>query len=1068
MMDQPNHSDRPARRTALIAQELSRYNVDIAALSETRLADEGSVSENSGGYTFFWKGYRPEERRIHGVGLAIRNTLLKACPDNPIGISARLMKLRIPLTNNRHITLFSCYAPTLQSDEEDKDVFYSCLDEEIRRVRSSDKILILGDFNARVGRNNIPWPNIMGSHGLGNLNPNGHRLLTLCAQNELFITNTAFQMKDIHKGTWTHPRSKHCHMIDYCITRQRDRQDVTITRAMRGAECWTDHYLLRSKLALRIRPPIRRQPPKKKLNCASLQNEEIRTQLADATAEAMSASLPPGINDGWRKFSENLMTAAKEVLGYSTRKNKDWFDSNLENVQTLLANKHKALAAHLANPTSSRLREQWKQARSTAQQALRSMENQWWLKLSEQIQGYADAGDLHNFYDALKRVYGPTDKSLAPVRERDGIRLLTSKQDIMKRWKEHYSTLLNTRNPSTPSCIESIPQLPTKIQLSEPPTLQEVSSAIKNLKNNKSPGADGVPGEVLKFGGAATLNKLHQLIMKIWDMEEVPQDWKNARIISIYKNKGDRATCGNSRGISLLAVAGKVLARVILSRLNKYIVDEVCPESQCGFRKNRGTIDMLFVARQIQEKAREQQRDLCVAFIDLSKAFDTVDRQMLWRVLSKFGCPDKFVKMIRAFHSGMSATVFVGGEESDPFEVNVGVKQGCAMAPVLFNIFLAAAHLLFNQRLDSDVGTVITYRMDGSLFNLQRLRARTKVSHVRICELQYADDCALLAHTPAALQRSVNTLKSVYTDLGLVINPDKTEIMYQWHDPPTTIPVIDLDTAPLKTTGEFIYLGGVLASSCQADSEVNRRICKASAAFARIRERVISSHSLRLATKVATYRAICLSILLYGSETITIYSRHIRLLERFHIRCIREMLGLTWRDRVTHVDMLARVGLPSIECIIAKNQLRWVGHVRRMTEERYPRIVLYGQLSTGVRPAHGPKKRYKDHIKKTMKNFGMRPEDLEADSADRSQWRAKCYQGATVFQSSWAEMRELRRARRHQVRDLPHEDQAGLVCQYPGCGRQCRSRIGLHSHMRTHRTGPEAGRHVISDIAGLP
>ena len=103
-----------------------------------------------------------------------------------------------------------------------------------------------------------------------------------------------------------------------------------------------------------------------------------------------------------------------------------------------------------------------------------------------------------------------------------------------------------------------------------------------------------------------------------------------------------------------------------------------------------------------------------------------------------------------------------------------------------------------------------------------------------------------------------------------------------------------------------------------------------------------------------------------------------------------------------------------------------------------------------------------------MKNFGMRPEDLEADSADRSQWRAKCYQGAIDFQSSWAEMRELRRARRHQVRDLPLEEQAGLVCQYPGCGRQCRSRIGLHSHMRTHRTGPGAGRHVISDIAGLP
>ena len=155
MMDQPNHSERPARRTALISQELSRYSVDIAVLSETRLADEGSLTESMGGYTFFWKGYPQEERKIHGVGFAIRSTLLKSCPDNPIGLSARLMKMRIPLTNNRHITLLSCYAPTLQSDEDDKDAFYGRLDEEVRRVQSPDKLIVIGDFNARVGRANL-------------------------------------------------------------------------------------------------------------------------------------------------------------------------------------------------------------------------------------------------------------------------------------------------------------------------------------------------------------------------------------------------------------------------------------------------------------------------------------------------------------------------------------------------------------------------------------------------------------------------------------------------------------------------------------------------------------------------------------------------------------------------------------------------------------------------------------------------------------------------------------------------------------------------------------------------
>ena len=117
-----------------------------------------------------------------------------------------------------------------------------------------------------------------------------------------------------------------------------------------------------------------------------------------------------------------------------------------------------------------------------------------------------------------------------------------------------------------------------------PPTFSETLEAINSLRNKKSPGTDGLPGEVLKSGGAALHHELHQLNLSIWVAEEVPPQWKNVRIISIYKRKGDRPTCGNSRWISLLSVAGKVLAKLLLGRLNKNIVGRVCPESQCGFR----------------------------------------------------------------------------------------------------------------------------------------------------------------------------------------------------------------------------------------------------------------------------------------------------------------------------------------------------------------------------------------------------------------------------------------------------------------------------------------------------
>ena len=209
----------------------------------------------------------------------------------------------------------------------------------------------------------------------------------------------------------------------------------------------------------------------------------------------------------------------------------------------------------------------------------------------------------------------------------------------------------------------------------------------------------------------------------------MPQQWKDSRIISIYKKKGDRAICGNSRGIFLLSVSDKVLARILLKRLSTYIADKDCPESLCGFRRERGTVDMIFVKRQPQEKAREQNRHLCMAFIDLQKAFDTVNRRMLWHVMQKFGCPPKFVAVISEFHDNMTARVSIGGEETDTFGVEVGVKQGSVIVPVIFNVYLAAATFLFRQHAGPALGVGLTYRMDGGVLNLRRIQAATRVQH---------------------------------------------------------------------------------------------------------------------------------------------------------------------------------------------------------------------------------------------------------------------------------------------------------------------------------------------------
>ena len=115
-------------------------------------------------------------------------------------------------------------------------------------------------------------------------------------------------------------------------------------------------------------------------------------------------------------------------------------------------------------------------------------------------------------------------------------------------------------------------------------------------------------------------------------------------------------------------MAGKIFAKVMSTRFNKDIAEKILPDSQCGFRADRSTADMIFVCRQLLEKGREQGQTLSIAFIDLKKAFDTVNRNLLFSILERFGCPPVFLSLLRALHTGNTAAVRVGGKVSDSFE----------------------------------------------------------------------------------------------------------------------------------------------------------------------------------------------------------------------------------------------------------------------------------------------------------------------------------------------------------------------------------------------------------------
>ena len=165
-----------------------------------------------------------------------------------------------------------------------------------------------------------------------------------------------------------------------------------------------------------------------------------------------------------------------------------------------------------------------------------------------------------------------------------------------------------------------------------------------------------------------------------------------------------------------------------------------------------------------------------MAFIDLTKAFDSINREALWRILAKYGCPEKFISILRLLHDGMSARV-LGGTGGEAFEVRTGVKQGCVIAPTLFSIFISAIFHLIQDRLPH--GVEIIYRMDGGLFNLRRLKARSKTSTTSLIELQYAGDNCVCATSECKLQAILDAFTLAYESLGLSVNVKKIEVLFQ-------------------------------------------------------------------------------------------------------------------------------------------------------------------------------------------------------------------------------------------------------------------------------------------------
>ena len=580
-------------------------------------------------------------------------------------------------------------------------------------------------------------------------------------------------------------------------------------------------------------------------------------------------------------------------------------------------------------------------------------------------------------------------------------------------------------------------------ELDEEPSIEELSKEIDRLPSGKAPVKDCIPAEVIKSGKSDLLVPLYKLLIQCWKEGSVPQDMRDANIVTLYKNKGDRCDCNNYRVISLLSIVGKLFARIVLHRL-QILADWIYPESQCGFRSKRSTVDMIFSLRQLQEKCREQNQPLYLAFIDLTKAFDLVSRDGLFKMLPLIGCPPRLLSIVRSFHDGMMSTVQFDGDMSAEFGVKSGVKQGCVIAPTLFGIFFA---LLLKHAFKSPTDGVYLYsRSDGHLFNISRFRAKTKIRPVTIRDLLFADDAALVSHQQDGLQSLMDRFSDACDLFGLSISQNKTQVMGQATPSP---PCITVNGEELEVVHQFQYLGSTTTDTLSLDVDLNKRICKVSTTLSKLTKTVWENKHLTIPTKISVYKACVISTLLYGSESWTTYSTQEQKLQVFHLRCLCRILGITWQDKVPNNDVLLRAGIPSMFTLLRQRRLRWLGHVHRMEDGRIPKDLLYGELATGARRRGRPQLRFKDVCKRDLKACNIDTKLWETLADNRNLWKLHVSQGLKSGEAAIRAKNDARRARRiacHQQDQPDPRPASAFICQ--GCSRDCKSRIGLYSHTR--------------------
>ena len=937
---------------------MKRYRLHILGVSETHWIQFGQKQLSSGEQVLY--SGREDNLHLEGVGIILSKYAQKTLRGwEPHGQRIIMASFH---TKNKGINMniVQIYAPTNDASDEDKDAFYDRLQRVMDKLPRRDINIIMGDANAKVGHENRGYEGIMGQHGLGQMNENGERFASFCAFNSLVIGGTIFPHRRIHKATWMSPDGVTENQIDHLCVSRRFRRSLEDVVVRRGADVGSDHHMLMATLKLRLRKyGTRAGTMRTKFQVNLLEADkkgEFQLQLRNRFQILADLGEDTEVETHWKKVKEVFTTTCKEVLGEKKREHKEWISQRSLDLITERRKLKTEVVGSRTRGLKSKAQELYRMAAKDAKRSIKKDKEEFTNRLAEKAEKAATGGHMRILYQTTKTLAGKYGKPDVPVKDKDG-KTIFGKDDQSKRWVEHFNSLLNRPPPSIPADI-----LPARNDLPiccEAPTKKEILDAILKLNSGKAAGPDEIPPEALKAEADVAADILLPLFNKIWNEGKFPEDWKEGHLVKLPK-KGDLSNCNNYRGITLLSIPGKVFNRVLLERI-KAATDSRLRDEQAGFRKNRSTTDQIATLRILVEQSLEWNSNLIVNFLDYEKAFDSIDRGTIWKILRHHGIPVKLVELIQSMYEGSRCRVIHEGQLTDSFEIMTGVRQGCLLSPFLFIMVI-----------DWLMSETTKGRRNGIQWT----------PWTQLEDLDFADDLALLSHTQKQMQAKTSVLNSLSGTVGLRIHPGKSKVLRIGAHSNDQVTV---DGKVLENVESFCYLGSIIDKDGGTEAEIKSRIGKAQAAFLSLTN-IWKTRDISLRTKLRIFNSNVKSVLLYGCETWKASSGCLKRIQVFINKCLRKLLRIKWMDRIPNDEVHRKTRQFSVAAEIGRRRWRWIGHTLRKSDSSITKKALDWNPQ-GKRSRGRPRGTWRRVMNEDIERSGKAWNRIKKLAQDRRIWK---------------------------------------------------------------------------------